>query len=89
MYLNESIINDVEKTKYLRYMYTNDKQDNVEMLRQLRLLYMRSSKILLMVHFCTIDDKLKLFRSFVRRFTAAIYGQGAKIVFKQNTCNFQ
>ena len=70
-------------------MYTNDKQDNVEMLRQLRLLYMRSNKILLMVNFCTIDAKLKLFKSCVRRFTDAIYGQGAKIIFKQITCNFQ
>ena len=29
-------------------MFTNDKQDDVEMLRQLRLLYMRSNKIIRM-----------------------------------------
>ena len=54
----------VEKTKYLGYMCTNDKQDDVDMLRQLRLLYMRSNKIICMFHFCTIDVKLELFRSF-------------------------
>ena len=42
VYLNGNIIDYVEKTKYLGYtcMFTNDKQDDVEMLRQLRLLYM-------------------------------------------------
>ena len=38
VYLNGNIIDYVEKTKYLGYMFTNDKQDDVEMLRQLRLL---------------------------------------------------
>ena len=37
-------------------MFTNDKQDDVEMLRQLRLLYMRSNKIIRKFHFCTIDE---------------------------------
>ena len=39
VYLNGNIIDYVEKTKYLGYMFTNDKQNDVEMLRQLRLLY--------------------------------------------------
>ena len=39
VYLNGNIIDYVEKTKYLGYMFTNDKQDDVEMLRHLRLLY--------------------------------------------------
>ena len=40
VYLNVNIIDYVKKTKYLGYMFTNDKQDDVEKLRQLRLLYM-------------------------------------------------
>ena len=59
-------------------MFTNDKQDDVEMLRQLRLLYMRSNEIIRMFHFCTLDVKFELFMRFVRRFTAAMYGQGTK-----------
>ena len=43
-YFNGNIINYVEKTKYLGYMFTNDKQDDVEMLRQLRLLYIDQTK---------------------------------------------
>ena len=38
VYLNRNIIDYVEKTKYLGYMFTNDKQDNVEMLRQLHII---------------------------------------------------
>ena len=41
VYLNGNIIDYVGKTKYLGYMFTNDKQDDVERLRQLRLMYMR------------------------------------------------
>ena len=36
VYLNRNIIDYVVKTKYLGYMFTNDKQDDVEMLKQLR-----------------------------------------------------
>ena len=42
VYLNGNIINYV-KEKYLGYKFTNDKQDNAGMLRQLRLLYMRTN----------------------------------------------
>ena len=34
VYLDGNIINYVEKTKYLRYMFTNDKQEDVAMLRK-------------------------------------------------------
>ena len=39
---------------------------------------MRSNKIIRNFYFCTIDVKLEHFRSFVRRFTAAIFGQDTK-----------
>ena len=42
-------------------MFTNDKQVDVEMLRQLRLLYMRSNKKIRMFQFCTIDVKSEFF----------------------------
>ena len=46
-------------------MFTNDKQDSVDMLRQLPLLYIRKNKIIRMFHFCTTDVKLALCRSFI------------------------
>ena len=49
-------------------MFTNDKQDDVEMLRQLRLLYTRSNKIIRMFYLCTIDVKREPFMSFCTLF---------------------
>ena len=65
VYFKWKILNYVEKAKYLGYMFTNDKQDDVEMLRQLRLLYIRSNKIIRMLYFCTVDVKLELFTPFI------------------------
>ena len=80
VYLTGNIIDYVKKTKYLGYtcMFTNDKQDEVEMLIQLRLLYMRSNKIIRMFHFCTIDGKLELFRSFCTSFYCCYLWTGYK-----------
>ena len=83
VYLNGNIIDYVEKTKYLGYMFTNNKQDDVEMLRQLRLLYMRSNKIIRMFCFCTIDVKLELFRSFCTSFYCCYLWTG----YKKSTFN--
>ena len=43
-------------------------QDDNDMLRQLRTLYVRSNKRLRTFHCCTIDVKLELFRSFCMPF---------------------
>ena len=48
------------------------------MLRQLRLLYMRSNKIIRMFQFCTIDLSWGFFKSFCTSFYCSIYGQGTK-----------
>ena len=79
VYLNGNIIDYVEKTKYLGYMFTNNKHDDVEMLRQLRLLYIRSNKILIhMFYACTIDVKLELFMSFCTSFYCCYIWTGYK-----------
>ena len=83
VYLNGNIIDYAEKTKYLGYMFTNDKQDDVEMLRQFRLLYMRSNKIIRMFYLCTIDVKLELFRSFCTSFYCCYLWTG----YKKSTFN--
>ena len=43
-------------------------RDNDDMLRQMRTLYIRSDKLLRTFHYCTIDVKLELFRSFCMPF---------------------
>ena len=67
-YYRTSTIDYVEKTKYLGYMFTNHEQNDVEMLRQLRLLYMRLNKIIRMFHFRIINVKLELFKSLCTSF---------------------
>ena len=82
VYLNGNIIIYVEK-KYLGCMFTNYKQDDVEMLRQLRLLYMRSNKIIRMFYFCTIKDKLEFFGRFCTSFYCCYLWTG----YKKSTFN--
>ena len=83
VYLNGNIIDKVWKTKYFGCMFTNEKQDDVEMLRQLRLLYMRSNKIIRMFYFCTIDVKLDYFWSFCTSFYCCYLWTG----YKKSTFN--
>ena len=64
-------------------MFTNDKRDEVKMLRQLRLLYMRSNNIIRMFLFCAIDFKLELFRSFCTSFYCCYLWTG----YKKSTFN--
>ena len=43
-------------------------QDYDDMLRQIRTLYIRYNKLLRTFHYCSIDVKLELFRSFCTSF---------------------
>ena len=78
VYLNGNIIDYVEKTKYLGYMFTNNKQDDFEILRHLRLLNMRSNKKIRMFYVCTIDVKPELFGSFCTSFYCRYLWTGYK-----------
>ena len=62
-------------------MFTSDKQCDVEMLRQLRLLYMQSNKVIRKFHFCTIDVKLKLLMNFCTSFYCCYLWTGFKKLF--------
>ena len=55
-------------TKYLGFTFNMNSQDDDDMLRQMRTLYIRSNKLLRTFHYCTIDVKLELFRSFCMPF---------------------
>ena len=54
--------------KYLCFTFNTNSQDDDDMLRQMRTLYFRSNKLLRTFHYCTIDVKLVLFRSFCMPF---------------------
>ena len=55
-------------TKYLGFTFSVNVQDDDDMLRQMRTLYIRSNKLLRTFYHCSIDVKLELFRSFCTSF---------------------
>ena len=56
------------KYMYLGCTFNMNSQDDDDMLRQMHTLYIRSNKLLRTFHYCTIDVKLELFRSFCMPF---------------------
>ena len=59
-----------------------DSQDDGDMLRQMRTIYIKFNKLLRTFHYCYIDVKLKLFRSICTSFYCCyIYGLHTKSTF--------
>ena len=66
--LDRNILDYISCTKYLGFTFNMNSQDDDDMLRQMRTLYIRSNKLLRTFHYCSIDVKLELFRSFCTSF---------------------
>ena len=58
----------ISQTKYLGFMFNTNAQDDEDMLRQMRTLYIRSNKLLRTFHYCSTDVKLELFKSYCTSF---------------------
>ena len=65
--LDRNILEYISCTTYLGFTFNMNSQDDDDMLRQMRTLYIRSNKLLRTFHYCSIDVKLELFRSYVLR----------------------
>ena len=59
-----SRVSKIKQTNSQTYNHSMNVQDDDDMLRQMRTLYIRSNKILRTFYHCSIDVKLELFRSF-------------------------
>ena len=66
--LDCDILEYTAHTKYLGFTFSMNAQDDDDMLRQMRTLYIRSNKLLRTFYHCSIDVKLELFRSFCTSF---------------------
>ena len=66
--LDSNILEYISHTKYLGFMFNTNAQDDEEMLRQMRTLYIRSNKLLRTFHYCSTDVKLELFKSYCTSF---------------------
>ena len=57
-------VKEIDKTKYLGHIVSNDLSDDADIGRQIRKLYAQGNAILRKFHMCTWDVKLTLFRSY-------------------------
>ena len=63
--LDSNILEYISRTKYLGFVFNTNAQDDEEMLRQMRTLYIRSNKLLRTFHYCSTDVKLELFQKLL------------------------
>ena len=78
LHINHMPISYTYSIKYLGYIFTSDNSDDAEMLRQMRLLYCRSNRLLRMFNKCSQDVLIELCRSFVLHFIVLIFGINTK-----------
>ena len=63
-YMNNEKLDYTDSIKYLDFTFSSDKKDDNDMLRQMRILYTKSNRLLRLFHCCSTDVKLTLFRSY-------------------------
>ena len=63
-YMNNEKFDYTDSIKYLGFTFSSDKKDDNDMLRQMRILYNKSNRLLRLFHCCSTDVKLTLFRSY-------------------------
>ena len=76
-------------TKYLGYLLSEDQSDDESIAKQMRILYIRSNKLLRMFSYCTIDVKMELFRSYCSSlYCCSMWSNYQKASFKKLTVAF-
>ena len=68
LHINHFPISYTDSIKYLGYIFTSDNSDDAEMLRQMRLLYCRSNRLIRMFNKCSQNVLIELCRSFCTTF---------------------
>ena len=68
LHINHLPISYTDSIKYLGYIFTSDNSDDAEMLRQMRLLYCRSNRLIRMFNKCNQNVLIELCRSFCTTF---------------------
>ena len=66
--LDNNVLEYIGQTKCLGFMFNSNGQDDEDMLRQMRSLYIRSNKLLRTFLYCSSDVKLELFKSYCTLF---------------------
>ena len=66
--IGDECLKYVDSFKYLGFVFSENKKDDADMLRQLRSLYAKANRITRMFHYCTVDVKLLLIKSYCTSF---------------------
>ena len=66
--INSARIPYTDSIKYLGFTFTSSHKDDNDIIRQMRILYARSNRIVRLFHFCSSHDLLELGRSFCGSF---------------------
>ena len=66
--IGDECLKYVDTFKYLGFVFSENKKDDADMLRQLRSLYAKANRITRMFHYCTVDVKLLLIKSYCTSF---------------------
>ena len=66
--IGDECLKYVDTFKYLGFVFSENKKDDADMLRPLRSLYDKANRITRMFHYCTVDVKLLLIKSYCTPF---------------------
>ena len=66
--INAALIPYTDSIKYLGFTFTNSHKDDNDMLRQMRMLYARSNRLVRLFHSCSRNVLIELGRSFCGSF---------------------
>ena len=64
LYMDNQLLKYTDDLKYLGFTFSSDQKDDKDLLRQLRLLYTKSNRLLRLFYHCSTDVKIALFRSY-------------------------
>ena len=64
LYMDNQLLKYTDDIKYLDLTFSSDQKDDKDLLRQLRLLYTKSNRLLQFLYHCSTDVKIALFRSY-------------------------
>ena len=62
--IGDGCLKYVNTFKYLGFVFSKNKKDDADMLKQLRSLKAKANRITRMFHYCTVDVKLLLIKSY-------------------------
>ena len=64
LYMDCQVLKYADNVKYLGFTFSSDQKDDNDILRQLRMLYTKSNRLLRLFHHCSVDVKLALLQSY-------------------------